>query len=519
MRVLRHAPDGTKAIIDNSTGTVVAPAAPEPEPAKIEEPPPPAEPEPNNDDGDENEQIAEMVADGTDANNARRLVADHGEDLHYVHAWRRWLTWNSTVWALDNTGEIQRRAKTTARGILIDTLDEVNGNTKDPRLARALRAQSANGIGAMIALAQSEPGIPVLPEQLDSDPMLFAMANGVIDLENGHFHDHHRDDLTTKHSPVAYDVRAHCPIWETFIRWAMGGDDELVLFMQRWCGYTLTGCVDAQVVPFWHGEGANGKTTAAVTLQRLFGPYSAQLPADLLLEKRGERHPTEIALLKGARLALCSELDEGRPLAEARLKALSGGDVVTARRMREDYWEFQPTHKLIVITNHQPRVRGQDHALWRRILLVPWTQTVRPEQQDPRLPEKLATELPGILNWCLEGLRAWKDAGLQPPAAVRNATNKYQEAEDSVARWIDETCTRDPQSSESASALRRAYLGWAKSNAERAVTDREFGQRLTRAGFDRKHRRDGWHWRGITMIQPEITFDDLLSPQRGSYDN
>jgi putative DNA primase/helicase len=432
----------------------------------------------------------------TDLGNAERFVERHGRDLRCAHPWsRRWLHFADGIWTPDDSGEVERRAKDVAREMLLAALDADDHQAT----SWALKSQSKRGIDATIALAASELGVPILPDDLDADDMRLVVRNGTLDLESGKLREHRREDLATKMSPVSYDANASAPLWRSFVDWAMGGDPELVAFLQRWCGYVLTGRVSEQKFVIHHGEGDNGKSTFVTARQRIMGAHAVQCAPTLLVASRSEQHPTEKAALKGARLAVCSETNEGQSFAEQTIKLLTGGDLVTARRMREDFWTFRPTHKFELLTNHRPRVRGQDHAFWRRVLLVPWEQTVTPQQKDPRLPEKLAAEAPGILRWCVEGCLAWRRDGLAVPAAVVDATNQYRDDENALARFVNEFCDRGPGLDEKASHLLSRYLEWAVEMGEHPLTQRELGIRMRRMRYETEHKRDGWYWLGIRL--------------------
>jgi P4 family phage/plasmid primase-like protien len=253
----------------------------------------------------------------------------------------------------------------------------------DQAIFRAMDAfckasNSEHGLRAMLALARSEPGIPILPGELDGDPWLLNVLNGTIDLRTGTLRPHDREDRITKLADVRFDSEADCPVWIGFLQEVLP-DPDLREFVRRLVGYRLTGSTQEHVLPFLFGVGANGKSTFLNTIQSLLGiTYAIKAPADLLLAMRNESHPTELADLFGKRLVCCNEAEDGRRLAESLVKELTGGDKIRARRMREDFWEFSPTHKIWLAANHKPSVRGTDHGIWRRIKLIPFTVTIGP---------------------------------------------------------------------------------------------------------------------------------------------
>ncbi|MCH8043047.1 MAG: hypothetical protein IID44_04950 [Planctomycetes bacterium] len=408
----------------------------------------------------------------TDMGNAQRLVRLHGRDLRYCYHWKRWLIWNDTRWEPDESGEIVRRAKITVAKIY----DELSGLDKDERKAMARHAMSSEKrerIGAMIALAESEPGIPIATDKLDKNPWLLNVENGTLDLRTGELRQHQRDDYLTKLAPVRYDPDADCPTWLRFIDSTFDGNQSLAEFVRRLFGYCLTGSTRDHILAFLYGTGANGKSVLLNTTIDVMGPdYAMKAPADFLMIKRGEAHPTERADLFGKRLVAAIEAEEGKRLAESMVKELTGGDKVRARRMREDFWEFDATHKVMLAANHKPTIRGQDPGIWRRILLIPFAvrfwdasrgESGPPElEADKELPEKLLAEKSGILNWLLLGCIDWQAKGLAAPKEVLIETDNYRNEQDVVGRFVDERCLESEEAEATAKDLYASFQEWAK---------------------------------------------------------
>jgi putative DNA primase/helicase len=361
-----------------------------------------------------------------------------------------------------------------------------------------LKSEAATRINAMIDLARSEPGIPILPEQLDTNPWLLNCVNGTLDLRTGQLREHRREDLITKLCPIPHDPKAVAPTWDQFLQTIFADKTELVSYIQRFLGYCLTGDVSEHILPLFWGTGANGKSTLLnIILAMLGSDYAIKAASDLLMMKR-DTHPTERADLFGKRFVVCIESDENRRFAESLVKDLTGGDRQRARRMREDFWEFAPTHKVILCTNHKPIIRGTDIAIWRRIRLIPFTVTIPCEQQDKRLGDKLKQELPGILAWCVRGCQEWQREGLGMPAEVTTATAVYRSDEDILGAFLSECCVRGADCRISARKLYACYTDWCEANGEKCpVTQKQFGTTLTERGFERYQSNGTWY-RGVT---------------------
>lgn len=450
----------------------------------------------------ETDDGAPMAFTYTDLGNARRLVDAYGDTLRYAPQLGAWLTWDTARWREDITGEAQRRAKDTVDAMFTEIA--AGGMDRDEAKALAAhwnRSQAAPRLEAMVHLARTEPGIPVLVGNLDADHWALNTLDGVIDLRTGQLAPHDRNALHTKLAPVHYNPTATCPTWQWFIDWAMRGDAELVGFIQRAIGYSLTGDVREQVLFFCHGTGENGKSTMLNVLQELIGDYAVAAESELLLASDHAKHPTGLADLLGGRFVVAQELEDGRRLAEALVKQLTGGDVIKARRMRQDFFTFWPTHKLWMAANHKPGVRGTDHAIWRRIRLIPFLATVEPGKRDENLPAKLRAELPGILNWAIEGCLEWQRDGLKAPPAVLAATTAYRAEQDHVGRFLAECCELAPDASVSAKELRSTYEAWCDENGERPWSAKAIGAQLADRGLDRVKtgRTNTYTWLGLQI--------------------
>jgi P4 family phage/plasmid primase-like protien len=415
----------------------------------------------------------------TDLGNSGRLIAHHGEDLRYCYPWGRWLVWDGRRWAVDSSGEVHRRAKRTVKEIYREAGDATDDESRKALAKHAMRSEAENRIQAMISLAKSE--VPVMPEELDRDPWLLNVSNGTLELRTGELRDHRRDDLMTKLAPVDYDPDAEAPTWAAVLERTIPSA-PVREFFKKLCGRAFSGDVSEHVLPVLYGTGANGKSTVLNALLEAAGEYGMQAAPDLLIAKRGN-HPTEVADLFGMRFVASIEVEDGRRLAESLVKTLTGGDRVRARRMRQDFWEFPPTHKVFMAVNHKPQVKGGETAIWRRIKLISFTETIPAAEQDKRLPEKLRTELAGILRWAVEGCLEWRREGLQEPTAVTDATAEYRLDMDILAGFLEERCVVDSDAWAKFADLYGAYTAWCEEAGEKAETKRRFGERLKERGF------------------------------------
>lgn len=446
----------------------------------------------------------------TDLGNAERLVARHGDDLHFVHAWDTWLVWDGSRWPIDDTGEIERRAKATVRGMYAEAEAISDQGERGALAAHAIRSESEGRIKALIALAESEPTIPVAPAALDADPWLFNCANGTLDLRRGVLLPYDRAHLLTKMAPVTYDPTAGCTTWDTFLRRIMAGDEQKIGYLQRAVGYGLTGLTVEQVLFILYGVGANGKTTFVEAIKALLGPYAASTDPATFLATATDRIRNDLARLAGVRFVPAVEADEGRRFAEALVKQITGGDTITARFLHKEFFEFTPAFKVFLATNHKPVVRGTDHAIWRRIRLIPFTVSIPPAEQDRYLLDKLRRELSGILNWAVQGCLAWQREGLGTPDVVSKATADYRAEMDALAGFLADRCAVGEAFSEVAGALYGAYRSWCDANGEHPLNQTRFGTQLADRGFPAH--RDGArrYRRGLRLCDGVTGHDGVL---------
>ena len=438
----------------------------------------------------------------TDLGNASRLIAYHGQDLRYCYPWGRWLVWDGRRWLVDESGEIHRRAKQTVKEIYREAANAPDDEARKVLAKHAMRSEAENRIQAMISLAKSEA--PVMPQDLDASPWLMNVANGTINLKTGELQEHRREDLITKLAPVEYDPEASASTWTATLERVLPSA-EVRAFFKRLCGYAISGDVSEHILPVLYGTGANGKSTILNALLEAAGEYGMQAAPDLLIAKRGG-HPTEVADLFGMRVVASIEVEDGRRLAEALVKSLTGGDKVRARRMRQDFWQFDPTHTAFLCTNHKPEIRGNDAGIWRRIRLIPFTETIAPAEQDKKLPTKLRTELSGILAWAVEGCLEWQREGLQAPDEVRKATGAYRSEMDVIGAFLRDECETQQGYSATFKEVYDRYEEWCEEGGEKPETRRKFNARLKERGqfTDRRSGPGGsYEWHGLQLLKKQ----------------
>jgi putative DNA primase/helicase len=433
--------------------------------------------------------------DLTDIGNARHFVRRNRNRLAYVPQWKKWIVWDSERWKPDDNQASLRLAKDTVSEIFALALD-----LKKPEREIAFAASSArlSRIQAMLTLASAE--MPASPGDLDQNEWLFNCPNGTVDLRTGKMRPHAREDFITKLCPTDFNPDAECPVFMEFMEQVFRDNPEVISFWARLCGYFLTASVSEQILVICWGAGANGKSTFLNTILNVMGvEYAMQGQPDFLVEKHGEAHPTERADLFGKRLVICSETGSMKKLDEAKVKLLTGGERIRARRMREDFWEFNPTHKLILVTNHRPIIKGTDHGIWRRLLLIPFSQRFEGAAKDLQLPQKLQKESEGILAWAVRGCQQWMAEGLNPPGSVADATNDYRASEDIIGRFIKGTCLVDSSGSVFFKVLYARLEAWCEDTGDFCPSKRVVGGWLKENGF-RDFQSGGRGYAGLTLL-------------------
>jgi putative DNA primase/helicase len=443
--------------------------------------------------------IVSRSYDHTDTGNAERLAALFYNEFHYVPAWGEYVVWDGARWRQD-VGSIKMIALAKATALHIrQSAKEVVDDKKKAAILRWYKSSRARSrVEAMIALAKAEDDVAIDHSKLNRDPMLLNCRNGTIDLRTGKLKEHSPRNLLTQIIPFNFRAEAKAPKWERFLKEVVP-DEEVRGFLQRYVGYCLTGAVTERMFVVLFGGGRNGKSVFLRVLQTVLGAYAISAAPTLLMARDTEAHPTEVADLFGVRLAIASEVKKGRVFDEEQVKRLTGNDTLKARRMREDFWEFDPTHKIILATNHKPRVKDTSDSFWDRIALVPFT--VRIEKVNRNLLETLLSEVEGILAWSVRGCLLWQKSGLPVPGAVREATREYRESEDWVGKFVEERMTRGSELTITNEDLFRTSKGWCEKNNLFNFSERALAERLLEMGFQRAtnigpEKKRGW--RGFT---------------------
>jgi putative DNA primase/helicase len=449
----------------------------------------------------------------TDTGNAERFADLFGHKAKFVAQWNMWIVYDGKRWCKDSAGVmVGALAKETARSIYKEVAKIEDNEARQAMLDWATESEGKRQREAMVFLARSEPGIAINFTALDTDPSLLNVDNGTLDLRTGLLRKHDPKDLHTKISPVRYDATATCPRFEQFLLEIMAQDKGSVEFLRRFLGYCLSGSIREHTMCFWHGElGGNGKSTLTGVMFHLLGEYAIKAAPDLLFKSGDrDRHPTELADLHGARIVVCNETAKSRTWDESTVKDITGGDPIKARRMREDFWSFQPTHKVIVFGNNKPTIADtNDGGLRRRLRMVPFEVTFT-GAPDKKLDSTLRKEAPGILAYLVQACLAWQgkiegqEPGLTEPAMIAEATAGYFAEQDAIGTFIAERCDLNPLAKMPKKDLRVAIETWADEAGEEKPSPKDVAKWLEKHNVRRTTVRDSSSktvdgWAGIRM--------------------
>jgi len=442
----------------------------------------------------------------TDDALALKFTSRHAMDWRYVAAWSCWLHWDGSCWRKERTLRIYDLARMICR--------EAFAQHHKPKIPTKIA--SAITIAAVEKLARADRKHAAMSDQWDEDFLLFILSmkeitgeilrivqsiqnhrglmnrmlvlaggDGKSEIDGVKMRPHRREDYCTKISPACPGPDKECPTWLSFLADITAGDVDLQRYLARVAGYCITGLTIEHVMFFLYGTGANGKSVFLNTLAAIWGDYATNAPFGMFMETRGDRHPTDLAKLRGARLVIATEVGQGRHWDEAKIKALTGGDTISARFMRQDFFDYKPQFKLMIASNHKPSLRNVDEAMRRRLHLIPFTVTISPEKQDKTLPERLWAEKDGIMTWAIRGYAEWNQIGLKPPPCVLAATEEYFESQDAIKRWLDEECILSDRATVTTEEAYGAWKMWAEKQGEYVGSMKKFTEELTKRGFER----------------------------------
>jgi putative DNA primase/helicase len=432
----------------------------------------------------------------TEDSAACQFAEIYTDRLRFCHDTGAWFEWDGAIWQPNRMGLAFQWARELARRLSAGQPDKVRYITS--------KTSFASGVERF---ARVDPAFAVNMTAWDADPMLLGTPGGTVDLRTGKIRSSDPSDGITRTTAVTPSIRGDCPLWLKFLDEATGGDADLILFLQQWCGYALTADTREHALVFIHGDGGNGKSVFLNALTRILNTYVSTAAMDTFTASKSDKHPTDLAMLRGARLVTASETEEGRAWAEARIKQMTGGDPITARFMRQDFFTFTPQFKLTIVGNHKPVLHNVDEAAKRRFNIVPFTR--KPAQPDRQLEEKLKAEYPAILRWMIEGCLNWQKRGLTRPACVVAATEEYFSAQDLFGQWLEEECEVEPGNTykaETNAVLFQSWRSYAERAGEAAGTQKAFAENMQRRGLERYRNYSGRGFSGI-RLKPAPRFD------------
>jgi putative DNA primase/helicase len=431
----------------------------------------------------------------TDSANAERFIDTNAAGLLFVPEWGKWLTWDGRRWADDSGVGVMQRAKRHAKSLWSLLIDHAPSMDRDALGTLQSFIKATNQLGKILAfvkLAESDSRIVCPVSELNQHHTKLNVLNGAVDLESGELRKHDPADRMTQIANVRFDAAARCPEWEASLQLIFDGDNDLIRYVQQLLGYSCSGLTDHHILPICWGSGNNGKSTIWNVVEKLLGDYAKPASQDLLLPVQ-QQHPTIIADLYQRRFVPVAEIDQGRHLAEAIAKTLTGGDKLTARKCKQDFWDFEPTHKLWLSSNHKPKISGTDGGVWRRLKLIPFTVDIATKTTPkPGFASWLVQhEGPGILAWMVRGFRDYRQNGMAEPQCVTAATSEYRSAEDKLGVFLAEHCNVVEGAIVSAAELFEVYQRefggkWSKTAFGSAMAERFTKERPTAGPFRNK---------------------------------
>ena len=424
----------------------------------------------------------------TDVGNAERFVYMFKDSVKYCAVYKKWFIWNGRFWEQDDTGKIITYAIECVRSIIhaADLLPE--GDKRKAMIHHSLKSESSGKLRSLLEIASGMPDITIRSEELDANPWLINAQNGTINLKTGKLQEHRAADYITKMCRANYDPDCAIPLWAELLQKITLGNNQLQRYIQKAFGYALTGDTSEQALFILYGTGSNGKSTLLNVFSELMATYSTSTPSDTFMQKKNDSVNNDIARLKGARFVAAIEMEEGKRMAESLIKSVTGGDKLVTRFLYGEFFEYVPQFKVFLAVNHKPNIRDTTNSIWRRIKLMPFEATFTEQERDKHFPAKImASELPGILAWAVQGCLLWQQEGLQMPDSVNTATRKYQEEMDSFSNFFRECCVEREGGRVSNKMLRAKYDEWCRENGEYALTQRPFSAKLIERGYEKKN--------------------------------
>ena len=445
------------------------------------------------------QQLQKGLIQFTDTTNAYRMLTEHGKDIRYNQLWKKWIVWNGKQWELDDGYLIHDKGLKIVRGIYNELLKTADWKERIEIEKYAMQSEAVRRRKALIEAASWIPELNIKTDQLDINDWLLNVGNGTVDLQKGVFREHRQEDYITKIANVNFDANADCPVWKKFIMEIMNYNNELIKYIQTAVGWAVTGDTSEQSMFILYGTGANGKSTFLNTIMNLLGDYSVATPTETFMKRNGEQIGNDIARLRGTRFVTTTEAEQGRRLSEPLIKQITGNDRMTARFLYGEFFNFVPTFKIFMASNHKPVIKGTDYGIWRRIKLIPFTTRIPEDKQDKHLEKKLMLESSGILNWIIEGAVRWCNEGLNTPSIITAATDEYRGEMDVIGNFIKEQCIIKPEGSIKAREFFKCYQDWCVEHNEHAVSERFLGLRLKELGLTQKRNADGRYWIGVQI--------------------
>lgn len=440
-----------------------------------------------------------------DTGNAMRLCESFGDVLKYSYIERKWLYYKDGKWNYDNLGYVRQLTDVVVDSMKHELsryqkIDMEKGSDLEKRFLKHIqRTRSHTSKTNMIK--EAEHKLSILPSMLDGNRRLLNCQNGTLDLKTVQLLPHDKENYITKIIPCNYNPSAAVPKrWLSFLSDVFSGDVEMVHYIQKIVGYSLSGLTSEQCAFFLYGTGRNGKSTFLEVVRDIMGDYATNIqPQTIMVKPASGNSPTsDIARLKGARLVTSVEPNEGMRIDEGLLKQLTGDDIVTARKMFSEEFEFKPEFKLLMATNHKPVIRGTDTGIWRRIHVIPFDVQIPEDKTDKDLKHKLAAEYEGILKWAVDGFAMWQAEGLEKPAKVRTAIAEYRHEMDVISSFVD-VCCSEGQGEVKASTLYAAYCKWATENNEYKMSNTKFGVELAKR-YEKVKTMRGIVYKKISLI-------------------